>query len=271
MDQDTGSTIDADTLIWIKVLQEMFGIPQGPGHNGSSRGNPLTVHIPWKELANTIAWMFQEWDKAELRATPSVLEEKYTMLLATSRFLMMDRAAHEAITELGGLKLPATRRLQLAQQFTVDEWIRPSIQSLVLWRSLGSLSSTEIDQLGIGLFVIIAGAKEALQKYRAGIAYQPMDLTEAGEANADLPTCSTHDQCKAAWPAWWWRNVARKIIYPDNPIDLEDVVEIVKAGTIKGMSNGCKEAVMEKLAQVEWNKPVINQAVLKATTFIHSC
>lgn len=36
------------------------------------------------------------------------------MLLATSRFLMMDRAAHEAITELGGLKLPATHRLQLA-------------------------------------------------------------------------------------------------------------------------------------------------------------
>lgn len=99
MDQDTGSTIDADTLIWIKVginlptamsslrcvhiqgidsseteiqvihlrlltrhskvLQEMFGIPQGPGHDGSSRGNPLTIHIPWKELANTIAWMFQ--------------------------------------------------------------------------------------------------------------------------------------------------------------------------------------------------------------------
>lgn len=98
-----------------------------------------------------------------------------------------------------------------------------------------------------------------------------MDLTEAGEANANLPTCSTHDQCKAAWPAWWWRNVARKIIYPNNPIDLEEIVEIVKAGTIKGMSNGCKEAVMEKLAQVEWNKPVINQAVLKATTFIHSC
>jgi hypothetical protein len=142
-------------------------------------------------------------------------------------------------------KIPATQRLQLATHYEIRDWVTPAVQEL-LRTSLSSLSNGDLDHINIRLYSIIAKAKEAIEKQRKLIAACPPSLPKDTD---DFQTawCVSHATCAKVWADTWWKVVARSILHPLMPLDVNTIVDFLKNTEHRGMSSPCKEDMLRKL------------------------
>ncbi|KAF9491982.1 hypothetical protein BDN71DRAFT_1433589 [Pleurotus eryngii] len=79
-------------------------------------------------------------------------------------------------------------------------WLKPAIQYLLEHRTLQDLTMEEANEIGIGLYSILACAKEAWQTYRLSVAYQPVILDFSDDERwGDEGGCDNHSECIAVW------------------------------------------------------------------------
>lgn len=136
------------------------------------------------------------------------------------------------------IKIPATERINLAKQYEIRDWVAPAVQDL-LKTPLNDLSNSELDQISARLYCIIAKAKEAMERQRKIIAAFPPSLPKDSH---DFQTawCASHTTCSKVWADTWWRVVARSILHPLDPLDLNTIVDFLKSIDHRGMSIDCK-------------------------------
>lgn len=69
-----------------------------------------------------------------------------------------------AIYHLERNSLSAACRLELAQEYSIDSWIREAVEELMI-TSIRTMSDDDIKRIGIHAFQIIIKAKESLEEY----------------------------------------------------------------------------------------------------------
>ena len=140
------------------------------------------------------------------------------------------------------LKIPATERIQLAKQYEIRDWVAPAVQEL-LETPLNDLSNNDLDQINMRLYSIIAKAKEAMERQRKIITAVPPSLPKDSH---DFQTawCTSHATCGKVWAETWWRVVARSILHPLDPLDLNKIIDFLKSTDHRGMSIDCKEDIL---------------------------
>lgn len=142
-------------------------------------------------------------------------------------------------------RIPATERLKLARHYEIRDWVTAAVQEL-LNTPLGSLSNGDLEHVNIRLYSIIAKAKEAIEKQRKLIAACPPSLPKDSQ---DFQTawCASHATCAKVWADTWWKEVARSILHPLRPLDVNAIVDFLKSLEHKGMATPCKEDMLRKL------------------------
>jgi len=136
------------------------------------------------------------------------------------------------------INIPATERIKLAKQYEIRDWVAPAVADL-LKTPLNNLSNDEIDQINTCLYCIITKAKEAMERQHKIIAASPPSLAKDSH---DFPTawCTSHSTCSKVWADTWWRVVARSILHPLAPLDLNNIVDFLENVDHRGMSIDCK-------------------------------
>lgn len=97
----------------------------------------------------------RQWDEGALAKDWQLWERKNVNLLKVSRIWIMELAANSAIKELHALYLPVTRLIEIARLYNVESWLKPAFRVL-LELQLTSLDAEEVQQIGFGLYVILA-------------------------------------------------------------------------------------------------------------------
>ncbi len=143
------------------------------------------------------------------------------------------------------LEIPATERIKLAKQYEIRDWVAPALKEL-LKSPLNNLSNDDLNHINVRIYCIIAKAKEAMERQRKIIAAYPPSLPKDSH---DFQTawCASHVTCGKVWTDTWWRVVARSILHPLDPLDLNKVVDFLKTVDHRGMSTNCKEDMLNWL------------------------
>jgi len=143
------------------------------------------------------------------------------------------------------LEISATEKIKLAKQYEIRDWVAPAVQEL-LRLPLNGLTNDDLNHINLRVYSIIAKAKEASERQRKIIAAFPPGLPK-DSPDFQIAWCPSHVTCSKVWADTWWRVVARSILHPLDPLDLNKVVDFLKTIDHRGMSIGCKEDMLRWL------------------------
>lgn len=137
---------------------------------------------------------------------------------------------------------PASRRLALARQYSLFEWIPWATRSLLL-TPLAHYSDNDKDNLGFRLYDVLATAKEAIEAERKRLVRLPPYPPSFDNA----PFCNQHEICEKVWITRWFLKVVPRINSAINPIYLNTIPDVLEELKHQGMKDGCKKFVIDWL------------------------
>jgi len=159
---------------------------------------------------------------------------------------MIENSINWAINHLEQLGLPPAHKLELARMYSIPQWIAPMMRSLILL-PLSQISDSDIHQLGLQVYAIIAKAHEVMEQERRTLAAVPPGLSLPPSPSC---TAAQHVQCKDAWARFWWQKVARQLLHPVTPLSLSAVVEYVASQPhTVGLNEQCKEEIIGQVVE----------------------
>lgn len=173
-----------------------------------------------------------------------------------------------AIQKLDQLSLTPARKLELAQTYAIMNWIGPAMREL-LQHPLTAASDTEICQIGFRGFIILAKAKETLERHRKSLAAHPPALEIQPS-----PTCSlvAHHKCTDAWRAFWWKRIARVLLHPTNPLAFGQVIRfITDSPHPDNLNQACKECMIAHMREsggLEMEEQIFQGAVNSMESYV---
>ncbi|KAJ7779770.1 hypothetical protein B0H16DRAFT_1711022 [Mycena metata] len=179
------------------VIGDILTIPDGKEKNDPTREG--TLHFPLS-LPGTNASEFEDflcWFAWE--GFGDNLEERHRI------FTHLLKAY--AIDSLKALPLAASRRLQLAGQFTIVSWVEPAVKH-ILERKLSALTLEDLAVLGLRVYSMLT---------------RRTALVPPQVPNDPSWQCQKHSSCLAAWPKVWFEKFGRRLLHPEKPIHLKDV------------------------------------------------
>ncbi|KAG2356761.1 hypothetical protein BDR07DRAFT_1491510 [Suillus spraguei] len=209
-------------------------------------GCPWTgFDLDLNDFTHFLNWVYH------ISSVPPPPEEPFLVtILKVSHLWMISNSIKFAIDGLENLTLHPTHRLELAQLYPIPQWIAPAICEIIS-QSLTNTTDTKAAQMGFKVYTIIARAKEVMD-------------------------CSTrlHSRCKEAWSGFWWKKVARAILYPTNPLSLTQTLQfIIEAQLPDGMNVERKQAmvnVMIELDGLEVEEKIIEGVIRAVTSYFNS-
>jgi hypothetical protein len=147
------------------------------------------------------------------------------MLLCASRWFMMPHCSRWAIDELKAADPPVSppKRLILTTTLPIfdPDWLNPAIESLIR-HGPEKISGGDMESLGGKVVGIIGAAHSRILRERARIA-QSIPQVQPG---IDCNTGRHERLCGPYWTELWWNIIGRRLIDPDDPIPLRDIVDL---------------------------------------------
>ncbi|KAJ7716600.1 hypothetical protein B0H16DRAFT_1741127 [Mycena metata] len=203
------------------VIGDILTIPDGKEKNDPAREGTLRFPL-W--LPGTNASEFEDFLRWLYRAAwedfGDNFEERhriFTHLLKLADMWQIKAARTYAIDSLKALPLTASRRLQLAGQFTIVSWVEPAVKH-ILESKLSALTLEDLAALGLRVYGILVKAQELIEVETRWTALVPPQMP-----NDPSWQCQKHLSCLAAWPKIWFEKIGKWLLHPEKPIHLRDV------------------------------------------------
>jgi hypothetical protein len=155
-----------------------------------------------------------------------------------------------AVHELEHLSLRPSRMLQLAHKFSIEPWVAPNLQSLIR-TPIVEITAGDAGQLGPKVLLVIAKAREALEKERKLISAYPPKLPSSWPSC----WCASHSVCEKIWVEVWWKTVARSLLHPRDPHPLSEIVSLLERTPHPGMNSECKQDLIGYMASDIGSRP----------------
>ncbi|KAG1733537.1 hypothetical protein EDB19DRAFT_1911523 [Suillus lakei] len=225
------------------ALEAILAMPSGYDTDGTEQ-LPIVLHQISEEDFTYFTY-FLSWVYHISSVPPPPEEQLLVTILKVSHLWMISNSTKFAIDGLENLTLQPTRRLELAQLYSIPQWIAPAIHEIIPM-SLVNTTNTEAAQMGFKVYIIIAWAKEVIERERQGISCLPT-----------LTPCFTIFQllsfrCKEAWSGFWWKKVAHAILHPTNPLPLTQTLQlIIEAPLPDGMNVACRQAMIDAMIELD--------------------
>lgn len=184
--------------------------------------------------------LFRGWSAPE-----NLSEQKLIAILKITKIWMIQDGIKFAVYYLEKKNLSSSRKLQLAQQFSILSWIQPAIVEL-LDASILQMEDPDIAQIGIQAFTIIVKAKESLEHQRRLYAWYPPKLPE----NTILAvSCSPamHHCCLKIWKEGWLKYFPQRLLHPTTPLPLHSILTHVMLLDLPDINPGCMEQWIDYL------------------------
>ncbi|KAJ7303580.1 hypothetical protein DFH08DRAFT_825860 [Mycena albidolilacea] len=176
-------------------LAEILSILHGPVEEGTEL---LPLHIAGLAADSELTWKLEsrEW-------SPMInLEERECVLKNLLKVCSLWGVAvgkNYAKLNLEGIYLDLSRRLELAKQYSIHEWV-PGVIDKIFQGKLTDLNDLDLAHMGI--------------------------------------ECTKHNMCVATWKRLWDR-IGRKLLQPDTPIQTTEILAEVKRLSNKDLNKKC--------------------------------
>ncbi|KAK7452117.1 hypothetical protein VKT23_012222 [Stygiomarasmius scandens] len=233
-------------------------LPQQPGDPGSL-SNPIVLPgISGEEFAIILDWVWHSPHQP-----PSFDAHLLIGLLTSARYLMMPECARWAIDHLKTL-FPPLSPVQIVHLATTvpvfdEDLLHPAIASLIRAGPEG-LSIDDEEKLGARIVGIIAKAHVRILAERAQLAQSIPTVGPSDECN--IPR---HERlCVPSFAKLWWNDVGRRLLNPDDPIPLDEVVNVVHGSDSGDMRIMCKIKYLSALEVGDALK--VDQLIVTAAT-----
>lgn len=159
----------------------------------------------------------------------------------------MEAGTKYAIHGLDNLMDPLApaRRLELARQFQIREWIAPAVQ-ILMNTPLMSISIDNRTRIGHNILLLFAEAREALELKRKLLSAVPPNIPE------DYPLtvwCESHSRCIKVWDDIWFRTISRALLHPQTPLPFDDAISFITQTPHPGMRSECKQDFLDWLVR----------------------
>ena len=116
--------------------------------------------------------------------------------------------------------------------------------------------------MGFRVYVILAKAKEAMERERKLTSAYPPPMTESWE-------CEKHDKCRTVWKEIWWKKVARQLLHPTKPLLFHETVGYISGIEHSGMTPSCKTMMLEKVTTSGFKDEMIVDGATEAVIMYH--
>ncbi|THU81051.1 hypothetical protein K435DRAFT_809402 [Dendrothele bispora CBS 962.96] len=185
-------------------------LPQHPGDPGSV-SNPIALPgISDDEFTVILDWVWHSPHQP-----PSFDARLLVALLTSARYLMMP-------------ELPPLSPVQIVHLATSvpvfdEDLLHPAVASLIQ-AGPEKLSAEDEEKLGARIVGIIAKAHVRILAERARLAQSMPTVGPSDECNVPR-----HERlCVPNFAKLWWNEVGRRLLNPDKPIPLDEVVNVVR-------------------------------------------
>ncbi|KAJ7731988.1 hypothetical protein B0H16DRAFT_1732993 [Mycena metata] len=205
----------------LNVIGDILTIPDGKEKNDPTREGTLRFPL-WRpgtdasEFEDFLRWLY----RAAWEGFGHNLEERhriFTHLFKLADMWQIKAARAYATDSLEALPLAASRRLQLAGQFTIVSWVEPAVKHIVE-RKLSALTLEDIAALGLRVYSTLVKAQELIK-----IETRRTALVSPQMPNDSSWQCQKHLSCISAWPKIWFERIGKRLLHPEKPIHLRDV------------------------------------------------
>lgn len=187
-----------------------------------------------------LQFCFREWSSPE-----NLSEEKLIAILKVTKIWMIEDGIKFAVHYLHKKKLSASHQLQLAQQFSIESWIKPAVGKLLETPVL-EMEQQEIEQIGLKAFAILVKAKETLEQQHRLYAWYPPQLPEGTPLVASC-TPVLHRHCQRIWKEAWLKFFPQHLLHPTTPLSLTEIFSQASLLELSGMNLPCKEQIIQYL------------------------
>ncbi|KAK7015275.1 hypothetical protein R3P38DRAFT_3570633 [Favolaschia claudopus] len=199
---------------------------------------------------------FSEWTPM---AEPSEKERILTNLLKIASLWEIDVGRQYAQNHLEAIALPPSRRLELARQFSIHEWVSPAIHE-IFHGKLGDLTDVDVARMGVKVYSIVAKGMEVMEtELKRTANVEPLMSTDPDWQ------CTTHSACIATWKRLWWDKIGRQLLRPERALKTKDIQAEVEKLTHKDLHEGCRLDMVRKIQyEVEFSDQRLIQGVVEA-------
>ncbi|KAJ7454505.1 hypothetical protein FB451DRAFT_1408409 [Mycena latifolia] len=231
--------------------------------------NPIVLPgISVKQFDDFLAFFFKS-DLIQVEDISDGRKEELCMNLLTVGSLWdIDEAKAYTKSNLIQMGLPAPRRLHIARQFAIHEWVDTAVRELI--PQSGNLDTDAALVLGPTTLCILYQAKTALEKERLLVAHVAPKLTAIEDLN--YGDCVAHRNCERAIREGWWTLVGKEMLHPTHPMALDAIGTHLDKIVFPGMSRKCHEDMVAKWTSNTFeHEGIIEAAVAGVAAFHRYC
>ncbi|KAL1725616.1 hypothetical protein EV714DRAFT_277326 [Schizophyllum commune] len=156
------------------------------------------------------------------------------------------RIKTSAVQALETCDLRPVRRLQLARQFDIYDWVLPAVRRLIP-SCINNISRGDIEAMHAVVFHIIACGREKYLEAQIARVYVAPSL----EKDPPYDPAHKHKDCQTVWKQYWWNTIARRSLAPAMPLQEWDYAQTVGHQRAHlqaaGMHAHCIDYITEKL------------------------
>jgi hypothetical protein len=180
-------------------------------------------------------------------------ERVLTNLLKVCSLWEISVGKNYAKLNLEGIYLDPSRRLELARQYSIHEWV-PGAVDEIFQGKLADLNDLDLARMGVKVYSIIAKGMERLhiEIKRTANVEPPMTLDPDWQ-------CTKHNMCVATWKRLWWDRIGRKLLQPDTPIKTTEILAEVKRLSNKDLNEKCR---LDMVRDIEHAVVFVDQRVI---------
>ncbi|KAJ7793222.1 hypothetical protein B0H14DRAFT_2623114 [Mycena olivaceomarginata] len=225
-------------------LAEILSIPHGPVEEGTELFPLHIAGLAVQEFEDFFAVGVQSadseptWKLESKEWSPMInLEERERVLTNLPKVCSLWEITvgkHYAKLNLEGIYLDPSRRLELARQYSIHEWV-PGAVDEIFQGKLADLNDLDLARMGVKVYSIVAKGMERLhiEIKRTANVEPPMTLDPDWQ-------CTKHNMCIATWKQLWWDRIGRKLLQPDTPIKTTEILAEVKRLSNKDLNEKCR-------------------------------
>ncbi|KAJ7016858.1 hypothetical protein C8F04DRAFT_1340206 [Mycena alexandri] len=227
-----------------EAMDAVFTIPDGKASDDPNREGtelyPLYLEgIKKQEFDDFLGGFLY---RVEYKPIPEADKERvFTNLLKLSDKWIVDPGKVYAIQNLETILLSPSRRLELAGQFNISQWVHLAVKT-ILDHKLTELTPEDLARIGLDVFVILVKAKDYMDIEVKRTASKAPTMTADPSWG-----CADHKSCIRVWKRLWRDQIGWQLLHPKFPMRTDEILWAAQKFEHPGLSKKCLDDVCREI------------------------